>query len=127
MLTFNHIALHVHDLQQSTAFYEQVMQLQKIPDPFNDDRHAWYSLGAPLQLHLIQGAPKEIRQDIKRHLCFSADSLDEFMKSLSRHNIRYYNKVGVPDIETIRPDGIRQLYIQDPDGYWLEINDEIPG
>jgi lactoylglutathione lyase len=24
---------------------------------------------------------------------------------------------------TRRPDGIRQIYFQDPDGHWLEIND----
>ena len=23
----------------------------------------------------------------------------------------------------IRPDGIKQIWLQDPDGYWVEIND----
>jgi len=23
----------------------------------------------------------------------------------------------------VRPDGVRQIYFQDPDGYWLEVND----
>jgi len=24
---------------------------------------------------------------------------------------------------TTRPDGVHQIWFQDPDGYWLEIND----
>jgi lactoylglutathione lyase len=23
----------------------------------------------------------------------------------------------------LRPDGVRQIYFQDPDGYWIEVND----
>ena len=33
---FDHAALHVHDLQKSTEFYERVMGLAGTPDPFND-------------------------------------------------------------------------------------------
>src|SRR5215475_6853203 len=25
---------------------------------------------------------------------------------------------------SVRPDGVHQLYFQDPDGYWIEINDD---
>jgi len=24
----------------------------------------------------------------------------------------------------LRPDGIQQIYFQDPDGYWIEVNDD---
>ena len=24
----------------------------------------------------------------------------------------------------VRPDGVHQLYFQDPDGYWIEVNDD---
>jgi catechol-2,3-dioxygenase len=24
----------------------------------------------------------------------------------------------------VRPDGVKQIYFQDPEGYWIEINDD---
>ncbi|WP_223808830.1 VOC family protein [Rufibacter hautae] len=123
-IRFNHLALHVYDLKKSSAFYEQVMQFKKIPEPFKDGLHDWFSIGDPYQLHLIQGAPKEIYQDITRHFCFSVPSLDAFMERIRKHNIRYYNSKGEPDKINVRADGVQQIYIQDPDGYWLEINNE---
>jgi lactoylglutathione lyase len=123
-IKFNHLALHVHDLKKSSAFYEQVMQFKKIPEPFKDGLHDWFSIGNPFQLHLIQGAPKEIYQDITRHFCFSVPSLDVFMERLSKHNIRYYNSRGELGKINERVDGVKQIYIQDPDGYWLEVNNE---
>ncbi|RYF13836.1 MAG: VOC family protein, partial [Flavobacteriales bacterium] len=32
-----------------------------------------------------------------------------------------FNKV-ISEV-TLRPDGIHQLYLQDPDGHWIEVND----
>ena len=36
---FDHTALHVRDLQKSSEFYEKVMRLEKVPEPFKDGRH----------------------------------------------------------------------------------------
>ena len=36
VLALNHIAVHVVNLEKSTAFYENVLQLRKIPEPFKD-------------------------------------------------------------------------------------------
>lgn len=124
-IKFNHFALHVHDLKKSSAFYEQVMQFKKIPEPFKDGLHDWFSIGDPYQLHLIQGAPQEIYQDIKRHICFSVQSIDLFMEHIRKYNISYYNSKGEPGKISERADGVKQIYIQDPDGYWLEINNEF--
>ena len=30
---------------------------------------------------------------------------------------------GVPLETNDRPDGVKQVYFQDPDGYWIEVND----
>ena len=37
--------------------------------------------------------------------------------------VPYFDSKQVPQPITTRPDGVKQLYVQDPDGYWIEIND----
>jgi lactoylglutathione lyase len=69
-LTLNHIAVHVNNLEKSTLFYEQVLQLKKIPEPFKDGLHTWFSIGAAGQLHLIQGADANTKHNKNAHLCF---------------------------------------------------------
>ncbi len=123
-LKLNHIALHVNNLSASADFYGKIMGLRKIQEPFNDGLHEWFSIGGVSQLHLIAGAPKNIFQDKKRHLCFSVASLDDFILHLNDNSIVYSDLGGKPNAVQHRADGIKQLYIQDPDGYWIEINNE---
>lgn len=120
----NHIAVHVYDLEKSTAFYERVLNLKKIPEPFKDGLHTWFTLNEAGQLHLIQGAGKDIARNKNNHLCFSVNSVDAFIKILDHHEIPYSNWPGQSQTVTVRVDGIKQIYFQDPDGYWIEINDD---
>ena len=36
--------------------------------------------------------------------------------------VPYSNWPGAPATVSVRGDGIRQIYVQDPDGYWIEVN-----
>jgi lactoylglutathione lyase len=36
--------------------------------------------------------------------------------------VKYRNFAGNGKV-TDRPDGVHQVYLQDPDGYWIEVND----
>jgi len=42
---------------------------------------------------------------------------------LEKHGIVWYNAAKEMGKTTTRVDGVKQVWIQDPDGYWLEIND----
>ncbi len=53
----NHIALSVIDLTKSRMFYQDVMGLDTIPEPFHDGRHVWFAIGDNSHLHLIQNPP----------------------------------------------------------------------
>ena len=119
----NHIALYVFDLQKSTGFYRDVLQLEVIPEPFKDGRHTWFKLGEYSQLHLIQGAKEVIIHEKSSHLCFSVSSVQDFIAELDKYNINRINMKGDSKSPTVRPDGVLQIYFQDPDGYWLEVND----
>lgn len=119
----NHIALYVFDLKKSTEFYRDILQLDVIPEPFKDGKHTWFKLGEYSQLHLIEGAKQILPHEKSSHLCFSVKSLKEFITLLDKREIERVNMKGDSRAPTLRPDGVSQIYFQDPDGYWLEVND----
>lgn len=123
----NHIAIYVQELGRSTAFYEEVLQLQKIPEPFHDGLHTWFTLGPAGQLHLIQGAAEVLKPNKNDHLCFSVSSIEDFITNLDKHRIEYTNWPGTAKAPTVRVDGVKQIYFQDPDGHWIEVNNDRPG
>lgn len=125
VLSLNHIAMYVYDLKKSTAFYEDILRLKQIPEPFHDGKHTWFTIGAAGSLHLIQGAPANITRDKNDHLCFSVKSIDEFITNLDKHKIEYTNWPGTEKAPTVRVDGVKQIYFVDPDGHWIEINDDV--
>lgn len=122
----NHIAVYVKELKVSTAFYSDIVDLDTIPEPFHDGRHTWYSVSENSHLHLIQGAKEHAKQDKNSHLCFSVPSIEEVIARLNKHKVPYESWTGEKMTVTTRVDGIRQLYFTDPDGYWIEINNDYP-
>lgn len=120
----DHIAFCSKNLKKSLAFYTQVMHLQPVANPFNDTLHVWYNIGNNVKLHVIQGDCNETHQKAD-HLCFMVPSVKEFARMLKRMNIPYSNWKGDSDQPTLRPDGILQIYLQDPDGYWIEIDSPV--
>ena len=121
---FNHQTVYVVDLDKSTAFYKNVMNLTQIAEPFQDGKHSWFRTGPHNQLHVVSGAEKKEAHDINIHLAFKVASLTDFMKHLDELKIKYGNVQGQQGVSQARPDGINQIYFQDPDGYWLEVNDD---
>lgn len=120
---FNHTTVYIVNLDKSTDFYKNVMMLQQIDEPFKDSRHNWFKIGEHSQLHVVSGAKAVVPHDINIHLSFSVASLDDFMKHLDSMQVKYGNWKGDSKSPQLRPDGIKQIYFQDPDGYWIEVND----
>lgn len=119
----NHIALYVADLKVSTDFYQQVIGLDTIPEPFHDGRHTWFSVGPKSHLHLISGAQNLSEQPKNSHLCFSVASVEQFVVKLNKLSLPFENWAGDQGKVTNRVDGVKQIYFKDPDGYWIEVND----
>jgi lactoylglutathione lyase len=120
----NHIAHYVVDLKTSTQFYQQVVGLDTIPEPFHDGRHTWFSIGIHGHLHIISGAAAKTPHDKNTHLCFSVLSINDYIANLKKNGVEYENWAGEKNTVTNRVDGVKQLYFRDPDGYWIEINDD---
>ena len=122
----NHIAVYVKDLKTSTAFYSDVIGIDTIPEPFHDGKHTWYGVSENSHLHLIQGAKEITKHDKNIHLCFSVPSIEDVIARLNKNSVPYESWTGEKMAVTTRVDGIRQLYFTDPDGYWIEINNDYP-
>jgi lactoylglutathione lyase len=50
--------------------------------------------------------------------------MEDFIANLNKNKVPYSDWPGNPNKITTRPDGIQQIYFQDPDGYWIEINND---
>ena len=121
--SLNHIAQYVVDLKVSTEFYRDIVGLDTIPEPFHDGRHTWFSVGPKSHLHIISGAKNKEPHDKNAHLCFTVSSVPDFTNTLKKNNIPFESWTGEKETWTNRVDGVKQIYFQDPDGYWIEIND----
>jgi lactoylglutathione lyase len=121
---FSHTTIFVTNLQKSSDFYKQVMQLEQIAEPFHDNRHTWFKISEHGQLHVVSGASAVIPHDINIHLAFAVPSMADFMKHLDAFHVKYGNWAGDYQKSQMRPDHVNQIYFQDPDGYWIEVNDD---
>jgi lactoylglutathione lyase len=122
----NHIAIYVKDLKVSTAFYMDVIDLDTIPEPFHDHKHTWFSVSDNSHLHIIEGAKAITDHDKNSHLCFSVPDVENVTNRLKSHSVAFENWAGDQNQVTTRVDGIKQIYFKDPDGYWIEINNDYP-
>lgn len=122
--SINHIALYVFDIKKSVDFYKNVLQFEEIPEPFHDGKHAWLKIGPHTQLHIIEGAKNVVPHDINSHFAYTVSNLNNFINHLGELKIKYQNFKGEAYVPQLRPDGIRQVYFQDPDNYWIEVNDD---
>jgi lactoylglutathione lyase len=119
----NHTAIYVVDIKKSGDFYTKVIGLDTIAEPFKDGKHIWLKTGPRLQMHIIQGAPEAKNYYKNQHTCFSVASIELFIKMLQAKNIAFEDRDGKQNTFTTRVDGIKQIWLQDPDGYWVEMND----
>jgi lactoylglutathione lyase len=119
----NHTAIYVIDVRVSAAFYQNIIGLDTIPEPFHDGKHAWFSTGPGIAMHIIQGASAKKEYYKNQHTCFSVQSVETFTGLLKKNNIPWEDRDGAKMAITTRIDGVKQIWLQDPDGYWIEIND----
>ena len=122
--TLNHLAINVFDLKKSTDFYKDIIGLKMIPEPFKDGKHSWFKIAKHSQLHIIQSATAVTEHGKNSHMCFSVASVEAFVEILNKNKIWYGNWLGTINMITTRPDGIKQIFFKDPDGYWIEINND---
>jgi catechol 2,3-dioxygenase-like lactoylglutathione lyase family enzyme len=113
--SLNHVALHVEDVDASVAFYRDVMRFPQLERPAFDFPGAWFRLGQDQELHLIGNRDAPVHSANRgNHFALLVSDLDSWE--------RHLDQVKATRMERrIRPDGAEQIFVCDPDGYWLEL------
>ncbi|MFT4205062.1 MAG: VOC family protein [Chitinophagaceae bacterium] len=125
MPILDHIAFYVKNIDRSARFYTRIFRLDTVSMPFKNAPVKWFIISPGVQLHLIQGAKKNVEVPELSHVCFSVQSLNRFIEMLKQNNIPFDDSQGNKNTVQKRPDGVSQIFVQDPDGYWIEVNDRV--
>ncbi len=120
--TFNHLALSVKDVDRSIDFYKNVLKLNEITNRTKIEGIRWVSLGEDKELHLISILKDPFSINKAIHLGLTTPNFDSFVKRLEVLKIAFSDWPGTPHTINSRADGVKQIYFQDPDGYWIEVN-----
>lgn len=122
-LHFDHLAVEVSKLDRSAEFYATVLQLEETFDATDKAHIRWFSLGEDRQLHIIASETFAGALGKGVHLALTTNDFDAFVQHVDALQVPYESWPGDKSKSNVRPDGVRQIYLQDPDGYWIEIND----
>jgi lactoylglutathione lyase len=120
--TFNHMALSVKDVHASADFYKKVLQLTEITNRTGNATRRWFSLGEGKELHLISDLKEPVTINKAVHLALTTKNFDAFVNRLREMKITFSDWPGKSGTVNIRADGIKQVFLQDIDGYWIEVN-----
>lgn len=111
----NHIALHVSDVSESCHFYLNVLRFKPLERPAFDFPGAWFQIGSHQELHLIGNRAENVLSGSRsNHFALEVENLSDWEQHLKEQKATY--RPPKP-----RPDGIAQIFVKDPDGYWIEL------
>jgi catechol 2,3-dioxygenase-like lactoylglutathione lyase family enzyme len=122
--TIDHVTLVVKDLEASRQFYCDLLGMQEMDRPNFSFAGSWFQAGAT-QIHLIlehdesgpAGENTSIQQRSSRnhHFAFEVEDGQAAAAALQER--------GIPLVSgpKHRPDGAVQVFVNDPDGYVVEL------
>jgi catechol 2,3-dioxygenase-like lactoylglutathione lyase family enzyme len=118
-MRLDHGALVVADEQRAREFYVGALGLAEIARPSNFDFPGLWVRVGDQEIHIIRGrgarpdwTADELAGGFASHLAIEVEDFDGFLARLR------IPLVGGP---RERGDGVRQAYVQDPDGHVIEI------
>lgn len=122
---FDHQSIVVKDVNASADFYGSILGMKETPHPDNPPNIRWFVVNGNSHVHLIEREFVPFEKNKSMHLCLSTKDLEGVIAHLEKNDIAYWDWPGQKNAITTRKDNVRQIYIQDPDEYWIEINTAI--
>lgn len=119
----DHIALLVRDLEESARFWTQVVGVAETPNPMGGTHIRWFDIGDGRRIHMQAGDATRTHVEKQTHVALSAADFDAVLARLRSSGAAFSDMAGTPGAVNVRPDGMRAVFLRDPTGYWIEIND----
>ena len=122
ILSINHVARNTRHLEETRAFYRDLLGFREIPRPNFNFAGAWlYNYGVQIHLIVDESAPQAEGPISTRaeHLALQVNDLDAAEKILNERGIPF-RKNHVPE------RNVTQLFFRDPDGHHIEIGNYPP-
>lgn len=120
----NHVSVAVDDLEESVAFYTDVLGMTPVPTPnFGPDTNVvWLESTADGgQLHVFDH--KADRSPRTHHFGVTVDDFEDVYRTATeRGAVTSIRDAGDPGQLYELPDGVVQLYLEDPTGHLVEVN-----
>ena len=124
-LRLNHMSVQVRSLERSATFYQEVLLLPEIECGARKANIRWFGLGSGQSIHLIEGDFGNTFVKISTHFCISSADFEGMVQHLRDKGATFCNLAGEAGKEHMRADGVRSVHLQDPDSYWIEINEDF--
>ncbi len=122
--TIDHLTLIVKDLKSSRQFYVDLLGMQEVPRPNFAFKGCWFQAGSTL-IHVIlefeESGPAG--NNIAPNTTISRTQHFAFIVNDPMSAVPHLRAAKVPIVAgpKQRPDGATQVFIQDPDGYVIEL------
>ncbi|ELR69821.1 hypothetical protein C900_04524 [Fulvivirga imtechensis AK7] len=110
----NHVAIYVKNVEVSSEFYKSILCLSPLPRPDFNFPGAWFRLGSRQELHLIGNRAEDLIFHKRHHFALKIRSASAAEQWLKEKEVAFAGPKP-------RPDGAIQIFLQDPDGYYIEL------
>jgi len=123
-LRLDHISIYVRDLDASAQFYQKVLGLAEIANLAGHAHVRWFGFDGAHAIHLISGpAGAPPARPIASHFALACPDFEARVAALTQANVSFGDYYGRKGHIGVRADGMRSVYLQDPDDYWIELLD----
>jgi catechol 2,3-dioxygenase-like lactoylglutathione lyase family enzyme len=112
----NHVSVNASDLQESVEFYIDLLGAEPIPSPNFGLPVQWLAVGRT-QLHLFE---RDVQPPSHHHFAVTVDDLEPVYRTADRRRAFERETFGNHLVEL--PGDVVQLYVRDPAGNLLEID-----
>jgi catechol 2,3-dioxygenase-like lactoylglutathione lyase family enzyme len=112
----NHVSVNARDLAESVRFYSELLGAEQIPTPNFGIPVQWLAVGTT-QLHLFE---RDLQPTSHHHLGITVDDLEPAYRAAERWDAFEDAAFGNRLVEL--PGDVVQLYVRDPAGNLVEID-----
>ena len=121
----DHVGIQASDLDRSVRFYTTAFGLSEVQAPFPKTEARWLSFGNGQLLHIVAHGRRGVLHNEWDHFALACPDLQANIARLDRMHVAWTDMSGGHQVQK-RPDEVSQIFVRDPDGYNIELNDARP-